>query len=192
MGELTRAQVIQILASAGKGANLRGVDLSSIDLKFLDFTEANLELANLSSANLFQAKLEKANLFMANLEYTDFSEADLQKAVLREANMIGADLRSANLGEADLRNTDLDRYSGWVAVGTFFEGIGTLVKFELIDPVMVYEMIGGMIFGYWNSRGLLIKEQQKVEPSYGEYIEYLHQEMVNLAKVRDPERDPYA
>jgi len=56
---------------------------------------------------------------------------------------------------------------------------------------MVYEMIVGMVFGYWNSRGIIIKEQQKVEPSYGEYIEYLHNEMVKIAKERDPERDLY-
>jgi hypothetical protein len=57
---------------------------------------------------------------------------------------------------------------------------------------MVYEMLGGVIFGYWASRGIVIKEVQKTEPTYGEHIEYLHTEMAKIAEIRDPGRDLYA
>ena len=62
MNDLTRADVIKLIAIATKPLNLRGINLESVDLSKLDLTGANLSKANLSKANLQGTILAGANL----------------------------------------------------------------------------------------------------------------------------------
>jgi hypothetical protein len=66
--------------------NLRGADMSGLDLQNADFR-------------------------FANLRDVDFRDANLQGANLRGANLQGADLRGANIEGADLQDADLTRTS---------------------------------------------------------------------------------
>ena len=50
--DLTRTDVIKLIALATQPLNLRGVYLTSIDLSYLDFRNANLIGANLSGSKL--------------------------------------------------------------------------------------------------------------------------------------------
>ena len=87
--------------------DLRGADLSGLNLRGLDLAGANLEGANLEGAEIGYTHLEEANLKNANLQNIEGRDANLSGA-----NLEGADLRSANLHGmefegANLRNTDL-------------------------------------------------------------------------------------
>ncbi len=82
--------------------DLRGQDLSGMNLGNTILREANLESAILVGVNLQNARLPKANLQRANLR-----GADLSCAKLRGANLRGADLSGANLTGADFRSSDL-------------------------------------------------------------------------------------
>ena len=93
-----------------RGANLSGVNLCGANLRYADLRGANLSGVNLSGANLRYADLSGANLSGANLRYADLSGANLRRANLRSVNLSGANLRSANLSDADLSDADL-RYA---------------------------------------------------------------------------------
>ena len=77
------------------GANLRGTNLSEADLYGADLSEVNLYGANLYGANLYGANLCRANLCRANL-----CRANLCRANLRGTDLSGADLSGADLSEA--------------------------------------------------------------------------------------------
>jgi hypothetical protein len=80
-----------------RGADLRGADLSPLNLVGADLREARLQGADLwgarlQGANLWGARLQGAVLGKARLQGADLWEARLQGAVLWEARLQGADL----------------------------------------------------------------------------------------------------
>jgi len=119
--------------------NLRGRDLSGIDLSFArlgkaDLAKARLEgaqlyLAHLTGANLAGAHLEGAHLIEANLEGANLIEAHLEGAYLARAHLEGAylveaHLEGANLVEAHLEVADLEKAhaEGATFAGAHLEG----------------------------------------------------------------------
>jgi hypothetical protein len=95
-----------------KNANLRGVDLccaslTSIDLRYTDLSYANLSCADLRYANLSYANLTYADLENADLSYANLYRANLPRADLTGADLTGADLTSANLAYANLSFADI-------------------------------------------------------------------------------------
>ncbi|ETW94590.1 MAG: hypothetical protein ETSY2_49570 [Candidatus Entotheonella gemina] len=101
-----------------RGAQLRGMDLSSAELHGADLSGAQLREAHLRRAVLHKVRLAGADLRWANLDEADLREAYLRQAdlsgahmreadmrgvYLREAYLCGANLTGANLTMADLR-----------------------------------------------------------------------------------------
>src|SRR3989475_7186970 len=87
-GELTKAEVVAILAGASEEApaDLSGRDLSALDLGGLDFKRAKLAGANLAATNLAGARLFGADLTAARLPRADLSGANLDIALLGKAD----------------------------------------------------------------------------------------------------------
>ncbi len=117
----------------GRGLDLRGADLGSVDLQGLplvsliaglnrsDFIEASSEerrmaIVHLEGANLSYAHLEGAELIMARLEGADLFNAHLEDADMYKAHFERASLKRAFLGGASLRCAFLD-------VGTDFDDV---------------------------------------------------------------------
>jgi uncharacterized protein YjbI with pentapeptide repeats len=97
MADLTRTELIKLIAVATQPLNLTGVDLCGVNLSWLD----------LSGANLYNAKLLDANLSLTNLTKVNLTGADLTGADLQCADLIGADLTEASFEETNLDNADL-------------------------------------------------------------------------------------
>ena len=83
-------------------ADLRGADLSNVDLRGVDLSNADLSSAYLSGANLGNTDLSNASLKFANL-----SDAYLIGTILMDARLNCSDLRGVNLSYAKLNCTDL-------------------------------------------------------------------------------------
>lgn len=103
-------------------ANLRGVDLSRLDLTGVILRGADLTGANLSRCDLSGVILSQAILQWADLEFAKLRDAVLSDASLRGADLTHADLSGAYLYDADLRgvclhNADLTKARLWDAVG---------------------------------------------------------------------------
>jgi uncharacterized protein YjbI with pentapeptide repeats/Tfp pilus assembly protein PilF len=92
-----------------KGKNLSNVDLHDVDLMYSILSNTNLQGANLDGAVLKGANLTDANLRAATLYKADLSESILVKCDLRGATLKGMiDFTNANLKQADLRGADLN------------------------------------------------------------------------------------
>ena len=79
--DLTRVDVIKLIAIATKPLNLRGVSLANVDLGGLDLTGANLTGADLTNTLFISTILKGANLTDAYIDKADFSEADLTNVI---------------------------------------------------------------------------------------------------------------
>jgi uncharacterized protein YjbI with pentapeptide repeats len=109
-----KARVVQFLyesrliAKERPVLDLRGANLSGVDLRRTKLSEALLSNVDLSAAHLSGADLSGADLRRVLL-----SEAKAEGVFLKDADLIGADLRGADLREANLYQANL----GWAKLG---------------------------------------------------------------------------
>ena len=165
-------------------------DLVAIFGVIAGFTYYVLTVQNAKKNQNQQLETRQAQLFMEI--YKEFSSPDFLTRFFDVRNNIVEDYEKYVEKFGDLQETDIERYAGWISLGTWFEGLGTLLRFGLIDSEMVYDMMGGVVFRYWNARSVVIREVQKRDPHYGEHIVYLQSEMEKIAKVKHPDRDIYS
>ncbi len=95
-----------------KGYNLTRVDLTAAklfnaDLTGVDLSYSNLSYADLSRANLAGAFLTNSNLTVARLKGANMVDTNLDHAILRSAKLGGAYLVGASLLDVDLQDADL-------------------------------------------------------------------------------------
>lgn len=81
-----------------RGTNLRGADLSQVDLSGASLEKVDFRSADLSEANLSGANLRGVDLRDARLRLADLSQADLTIAKFHRAYLVGANLSEAQLG----------------------------------------------------------------------------------------------
>jgi hypothetical protein len=90
-------------------------------------------------------------------------------------------------------NTNLESYAKWQSVMSFFNGVGVLLKNNMVDINLVDELLVNMVFATWDKMGSVIIEWRKRWNSrkdriysnkypYYHGFEYLFEEL----KKRDP------
>lgn len=74
---------------------------------------------------------------------------------------------------------NLDAYSDYMNVNTYFTGIGVLVKRRLIDKELVNDLMGDIIVRFWerNEDYLFYIRDQRGWQTLGEHFEYLYRVM---------------
>lgn len=90
-----------------QGLDLRGADLSKVNLRRLPLNGVDLSEAHLERADLSEAILEDANLRSAHLEGANLREAHLERAFLEKSNLADASLGFAHLERTNLRKANL-------------------------------------------------------------------------------------
>ena len=139
--------------------NLRGADLSHLDLNDLQLDHVSLRDADLSGSNLASAALTKTDLrdaqcFNTNFSGADLKESELEGAWLNQTNLAEADLSHAHLGGAFLTDCSLNRtwlegadlrgtymwgcsyWGAWIDESTKQSGIRIASDFDWIEFVM--------------------------------------------------------
>ena len=126
--QAVRERVIALLQSDGsfEGVDLRGGDLSDLDLSARSFAGADL-----SRCNLRGATLSRADLSSAILVGVDATDARLDAVVLDAADMTDAVLAAADLTRCHLDGTDMRRVKAQRAKLT--EASGRRVNWEGAD-----------------------------------------------------------
>jgi hypothetical protein len=84
-----------------------------------------------------------------------------------------------------------EKYLVWLSRANFYEGIGILVKRDLIDVTMVDDLISGPIMLFWEKRAAPIIDELRERynnPAALEWVEYLYNE---VKRVRDTEHPEY-
>jgi hypothetical protein len=137
----------------------------------LQNTRKNQEIT--LKAQQLQLETRQAQLFTQL--YNEFKKKDFLKLTLdiQQWEFEGWDEFLSKYGAM----TSPELYSSFYSVGAFYEGIGVLVKRNLIDIELVDDMISGPILNFWNKFGEAIKEGQKINPNVFEYTEYLAKEI---------------
>ena len=84
-------------------------------------------------------------------------------------------------------DTNPDAYFRLQSLGAYFEGVGVLVKRNLVDPTMVDDLMSGRIIDFWDALGDFIRELRERTGDYEawEHVEYLY----NVIKsIQDKQR----
>jgi len=90
-----------------QGADLRGADLSGADLRRANFSRANLSGADLRGAHLRDVSFREANLTGVDLRGADLTNVDLKGADVTGIDLRGASTSGVDLGEA-VQGAELD------------------------------------------------------------------------------------
>jgi len=98
---------ISLAGARWSGADLRGVDLASLDLRGANLARARLDGADLSDSNLSESDLRGASLRGASLEHATLDRANLRGADLDGVILRGATLAGAIVAEASMRGVEL-------------------------------------------------------------------------------------
>ena len=83
-----------------------------------------------------------------------------------------------------------DTYLHFSTIGRFFEGVGVLVKRELVDPLLVDDLMSGHVLRFWERFGESIIKEYQVRansPTYYEFVEYLYSVIKPIAESQHPE-----
>ena len=153
-------------------ADLRGADLSNVDLQYADLYDAYLRDADLRGADLKYADLREA----------DLRGADLRGADLKYADLRGADLKCASLRKADLRKADLRgaRRPWFLYIGAIGSRSAETICFVDYDNILC---------GCWNNyQGGTLAEFKKrineVYPADSENEEYQRYRLEYLSAIK--------
>jgi hypothetical protein len=89
------------------------------------------------------------------------------------------------------RETNYDLLLSWFTVGTFFEGVGVLLKRNLIDITMVDDLLGPTVKMAWEKMGPIEVESRRRfdNPRAFDDFEYLYNELMKYYQ-QHPERTP--
>ena len=156
-----------------KGADLRDIDLTGVNLECAQLEGVNLEGATIENVNLERADLEGANLKGAKLRCenlrgtyligADLKGADLESANLIYAHLLDAHLEGANLEGANLRYTDLRdaHLEGANLSNASLRGAdlsGANVENAILPPSLD-NLPEGELIGYKRVKGCIVKLQ---------------------------------
>ncbi|MFM7012882.1 MAG: DUF2169 domain-containing protein [Betaproteobacteria bacterium] len=89
-----------------KGVDLTGVDLSDLTLEGMDFSGATLADANFEKSRLQNCRFDEALLSQARFAYADVSGSSFQAASASEGIFLNCRLAKVNLTQADFSATD--------------------------------------------------------------------------------------
>jgi uncharacterized protein YjbI with pentapeptide repeats len=117
----------QILIVEIKGALLRSIDLSAINLSGKDLAQTDFAGCTLTGANFSRAELSGGLFSNALLQESSFDHAGLIGANFNSAKLAKANFRGALLARADFQNADLQQAD--ISGADFFEAFLTRARF---------------------------------------------------------------
>lgn len=147
-------------------------DLVAIFGVIAGFTYYVMTVRNTRRNQELQLETRQAQLFMQifNRQY----EIDQRKSLHLLNNIEYKD--SDDFNEKYGSENNPDTYFRVESLGTYFEGIGVLVKRNLVDPFMVDDLMSGRIIDFWEAVGPWILDYRERTGDYerSEHVEYLY------------------
>ncbi len=80
--------------------------------------------------------------------------------------------------------TNPEAFVKYYTVMSFYEGVGVLIRRELINPVLVDDMMSGPILEIWGKFGPMVLEtrERRNSPTSWEYTEYLYYQIKKIVE----------
>ncbi|TFH22541.1 hypothetical protein E4G67_04245 [Candidatus Bathyarchaeota archaeon] len=145
----------------------------------LNYTRKNQEM---------QLETRQTQLFM--YLYDKWSSEDFQKKIteLQLTNWDDYEDWNSKYGPS----ADLDTYSRMTSLGSFYEGLGVLVKNGQVKPELVDELMSHSLISAWEKIAPIIIHQRKKfnYPNMGEWMEYLYNQIKPIYDKQHPELAP--
>ena len=83
-------------------------------------------------------------------------------------------------------SADIDAYASWLRVGRFLDGVGILLRRNLINSDLIFELLGDVIRGSWDAMAVWLKEAREYwdrpqlwhnfEHLYNKYMTYIEEQ----------------
>jgi len=149
----------------------------------LRYTRRNQELTLKAQEQALETR--QAQLFMQ--VYDRFTSYEFKKAytdVLYNWSWTDHDDLVSKYGPQNV-----EEYSKFDMIGTFFEGVGVLVKRGLIDPLFVDDLMSGHVVRTWElfSSWVYIERERQNYPQLSEWFEYLYDQIKPIVEEQHPE-----
>lgn len=143
-------------------------------------------LRNANKTQQMQLETRQAQLFMYIYDRWSSSDYNRHFFALREWEWTDyEDFMDRYGGD---KNPDI--YFHFGSIGTFFEGIGVLVKRKLVDPTLVDDLISNSVIFFWEKFGESIIKERRVRdnfPQLYEWVEYLYNIVKPIRDSQHPE-----
>lgn len=138
----------------------------------------------------YQNKTRQAQIYVQI--YNKFSDPDFLERYFDAMNFKPRDFEEYINTLESIRNSKTREYAELVSVGTFFEGIGVLVRRGFIDPQYVADTLGTLILDYWEQKEPLYTELRErwSNPRIYKEIEYLYDAVSEIVYREHPEMKP--
>jgi hypothetical protein len=142
-----------------------------------------LTLRNTQRAQQLQLETRQAQLFM-NV-YQEWISKDNLKDLHKCETMEWTDYDDFFTKYDPIENPD--EHASWDKMFYYFNGLGQLVKQDLVNPESVVDLMGGTIIGLWEKFYPLIEEMRARYPSSNaaQNFEYLYNKMKELRERPD-------
>ena len=128
------------------GSDLRGIDLSRMNLEDVDFRFSNLENVNFSYTNLKGADLSFSSLNRSNFEGANLEKANLSFCGLADTDFTNAILTQANLSFSGGRQSNRKQKVAHITHFLYHTGLWGRLVGLLIGAFMVYGISGIIYF----------------------------------------------
>ena len=141
-------------------------------------------LQNANKTQKMQLETRQAQLFMPI--YAKFYDKEFMKDFVKIMTWEWDDL------DDFMKKYGMNNPDAWgtiISWTDYFEGIGVLVKRELIDASFIDDLISGMVITFWEKYGEYIHEYRVLTnyPQFAEFCEYLYYEIKAIAEEEHPE-----
>jgi len=107
MSDLSRSDVIKLIAVSKDGLRLDGVNLSGVDLSGLNLFKTSFRRSNLRQTNFSNANLSEANFGEADISGANFSNTELYDTYLYEDSVKGMNTANFSGSNIERANTKL-------------------------------------------------------------------------------------
>ena len=143
-------------------------------------------LRNANKTQQLQLETRQAQLFMYIYDRWSSQEYNKHFFAIREWEWTDYDDFMQRYGW----EKEVDVYYHFSSIGSFFEGIGVMVKRGLVDPTLVDDLISNSVIFYWEKFGeSIIKERRRRDnfPQLYEWVEYLYNIIKPIRDSQHPE-----
>jgi hypothetical protein len=127
-------------------------------------------------------RTRQAQLFMQL--YDKFTSKDFQQMVQAINQYEATD--GENFSKLYGSETNPEAWVNFYSVMSFYEGIGVLIRRNLINPVLVDDMMSGPILQLWGKFGPMILDirERFSSPTSWEYTEYLYYQIKKIVEIQ--------
>jgi uncharacterized protein YjbI with pentapeptide repeats/Ni2+-binding GTPase involved in maturation of urease and hydrogenase len=168
-----------------EAANLAGLELSEVNLRYAELSDSDLSDSDLSNSdiqnsNLINCDLTDTNLSKTNLSYSDFNMSYMIRTNLQKSYLLNCELNNAKIQDANFEETDL-------AGSEFCKSDMRNANFTNADMQYTYfentNLRNAKFIGVNLDNSDIIIENDKLEYNYVDNVDFSDAKLINCILI---------